>query len=732
MRRRTLVLMTALVFGLAGLASLAILRYTLQQRRHLQTEQARAQLLAALETLRGETGEAVAALRLLAFSETAGAAPALNLLRRQHPRTEALFALQPGGQTAAGELPPEVQRRFDAFARDCAASGDGFLKISPAPGERLFVWTGGACPSCGLGAVLDFAGFGERLRLAGMDYAVSLIQADGAERPWLRSTPEELDGPVQGAANLKGFGWWIRLAPSGGWSSVTELGGGLFFSLLLTLLCTAIAFEVGRRSLTLREEVERKSARLLDAHRRLSSEIRKREDVEAQLRHHAHHDPLTGLPNRAALAHQLRHLGQRRFGNASFLLVDIGRIKAINDALGQVAGDLAIVQIAHRMRGRLPEHALLYRVGADEFGVLLDETLPGGPPGEVAERVCRAFQEPFVLQGEPFHVSIVIGVAGGAEAPLAPEKLPDAAHAAVQSAKNEGPPSIRSFEPRMLEQARARFETEIDLRRAIQRGELHPHLQPILDLGGGRVSGFEALVRWEHPDFGLIPPGRFLPLAEDTGLMADISLQVFEQICQLARDWRQRPRQGDFYISFNLSAADLQNPDCWKTYRTLMDHHGVNPRDIAMELTETIIMDDPKQAAELLTHFRDAGIRLLLDDFGTGHSSLSYLHRFSFDVLKIDRSFVSGIDRMASHQNLTRSISRLALDLGMTTVAEGIENQQELEMVREIGCDYGQGYLFSKPLPAPQAEKLLDCPSLIEPKRLDWSVSNHGRNRRAG
>ena len=449
------------------------------------------------------------------------------------------------------------------------------------------------------------------------------------------------------------------------------------------------------------------------AHRIAGSQtdISQRKMAEAQLSRNAFYDALTGLPNRALFLDRLeRTLARaRRQPDYRFatLFLDIDRFKKINDSLGHIPGDQLLIQAAARFEKCLRPGDTVARLGGDEFAILLDDVGDSDAIDQVAGRIQKELEVPFSLQGREVFVTVSIGIAlcqGGQERP---DELLRNADTAMYRAKSLGRARHETFDATMHQRAVKMLELESDLWRAVERDELRLFFQPIIALGDGRICGFEALVRWQHPERGLVSPGDFIPLAEETGLIVPIGWWVLEQACRQAQAWRAHSPSAPYFMSVNLSSKQFSQTDLIERVRGIVEVSGFDPRLLKLELTESVIMENTDSAATMLLQLKAMGIRLSMDDFGTGYSSLSYLHRFSLDTLKIDRSFVSQMNVHAQNQQIIGTIVSLANGLSMNVVAEGVETAEQLHDLRALGCGYAQGFHFSRPLPAGEIEALL-------------------------
>ena len=433
--------------------------------------------------------------------------------------------------------------------------------------------------------------------------------------------------------------------------------------------------------------------------------------TEAELAIQTFRDRLTSLPNRALFMERLSQAilrVDRRGLNVGVLFLDLDRFKVINDSLSHEAGDQLLVQVAKRLRGSLRPEDTVARLGGDEFVVLFEDLPRINDALRVAERIQRAFEPAFVLQGQEAYTTCSMGLALGNSSSTAPSELLRDAEVAMYRAKAKREGSIEVFDPSMNAQALERFQMESELRRGLERDEFILFYQPLVSLASGTINGWEALVRWKHPERGMVPPLEFISLAEETGLIVPLGKWVLEEAVRQAGIWAERfPSDPPRLISVNISGRQFQQRDLIGTVLSALDQSRFDPRCLKLEITESVMMKDPKASLDAMKVFRSHAIHLVIDDFGTGYSSLSYLKRFPVDTLKVDKSFVDGLGKDPESTAIVQAVISLAKALGMRVTAEGIETRDQLERLRELGCDHGQGYFLAKPLPAEAAEELL-------------------------
>ncbi|MGH9035328.1 MAG: putative bifunctional diguanylate cyclase/phosphodiesterase [Acidimicrobiia bacterium] len=439
-------------------------------------------------------------------------------------------------------------------------------------------------------------------------------------------------------------------------------------------------------------------------------DISERKDLEAELINQALHDPLTGLANRTLLLDRLAHALARsgRSGSpTTVLFLDLDGFKTVNDSLGHSVGDKLLMAVAQRLGGCLRPADTIARLGGDEFAVLLEDTATEAATA-IAERLGRGLATPFDVGAREILARASIGLATGAPGQRAADELLRDADLAMYMAKREGKGGHAVFEAAMHTAALERLELEADLRRALAAGEIVVYYQPIVRLADASLVGMEALVRWNRPGHGLVPPAGFIPAAEETGLILEIGRWVLEEACRQVGAWQaDHPTSPPLQLSVNLSARQLQDSGLVGEVEEALRQSGLEPNRLVLEITESMLMKEPETAAERLRTLKGLGIRLAIDDFGTGYSSLNYLRRFPVDVLKIDKAFVGAIAGGPEDAALAHAIVRLAITLGLGTVAEGIETEEQLADLRRLGCELGQGYLFACPLPADAMAELI-------------------------
>ena len=462
-----------------------------------------------------------------------------------------------------------------------------------------------------------------------------------------------------------------------------------------------------------------------------SRDVSDRKRIEEQLRYDAFHDALTGLPNRAMFVEHLRLTLERanRSNDHRFavLFIDLDRFKYINDSLGHAAGDALLIHVARRLERGVRPGDTIARLGGDEFAVLVGNVGDADEAAHVAERIQKQLSAPITLEGHETLTTASIGIALGADIYESAADMLRDADTAMYHSKMKGVARHELFDRAMRQRVCDMVELEADLRRAVERAEFFLVYQPIVRLDDATPVGFEALVRWQHPKRGLIPPGDFIQLAEETNLILPIGRWVLHEACRQMRAWQQLGLASEaMTISVNISSKQFVQPDIVEQISCVLHETRLPARNLKIEVTESVVMDDTERMTDQLKRLRALDVSLSLDDFGTGYSSLSYLHRFPLSTLKIDRSFVSRLDEQDEHEEIVRTIVTLASSLGMDTIAEGVETEAQRARLRSFGCEYAQGYLFSKPLAAAAAHDLLARAAPLDRAAAE-QLSEHAR-----
>jgi diguanylate cyclase (GGDEF)-like protein len=460
--------------------------------------------------------------------------------------------------------------------------------------------------------------------------------------------------------------------------------------------------------------VELKSGQVISIHHRplpdggwvsTHEDITERREAEKRMAHMARHDPLTGLPNRVVFREYVDREPERRArgDGLAVLCIDLDRFKYVNDTFGHAAGDALLCTIANRLSSNVREHDVVVRLGGDEFAVLQIGVDQPNQAMAVAQRLIEVVSRPVDLGNNRVTVGASVGIAyslaGGADA----EMLLKSADMALYQAKAAGRGTFHFFNPTMNEEAQNRYKLEMGLRSALANGELELHFQPIVNAQTEELCRFEALLRWRHPERGLVQPSEFIPLAEEIGVIVAIGEWVLQEACRLASDWPD-----DLSVSVNLSVAQLMSPNLVGIVRDSLRSSGLRPSRLELEITETVLLENANSTLETLWQLRDLGLHFALDDFGTGYSSIGCLRTFPFNRIKIDRSFIRDLGTARDSVAIVHAIIDLSCALGMSVTAEGVETAEQLRLLRSESCSEVQGHLFSAPVPADQVPKIID------------------------
>lgn len=558
--------------------------------------------------------------------------------------------------------------------------------------------------------------------LAKQGQVISLLLKDYEEQTsdWLWETDERLrfrapsarfiQAAGRSAVAIQGgdFSTLIDISGSGGEEALRAISGHMSASAAFRdiVLPVLVGGEVRWWSVSGKPlEDERRG---FAGYRGVISDVTEARLAEDRIRHLAQHDALTNLPNRATFSERLETALHNPGAGLAVLSIDLDNFKPVNDRYGHPVGDKVLIAVAERLRGALQREDIVARFGGDEFLV----ARPGACVDDV-EALCRrivaVLAEPFDLQGEAASIGASIGVAFlGADGATGNELIKNA-DAALYRAKAEGRDTFRFFEPEMDRKLQDRQRMIQDLRHAVARNELVLHYQPFVNAATDEITGYEALIRWNHPTRGLVPPGDFIPLAEASGLINSIGMWVIENACMEAARWPVHQR-----VSVNISPVQFLGPSLAAGILTCLMKAGLSPERLEIEVTESILIDNPDRAIGVLRQIKAMGMRVALDDFGIGYSSLSYLRYFPFDKVKIDRCFVQDLDTRADNQVIVRAIRDIAKGLGMSITAEGVETAGQAAQLKSTGCEELQGYLFARPKPADRlsAESLNNEPSV--------------------
>jgi diguanylate cyclase (GGDEF)-like protein len=612
-----------------------------------------------------------------------------------------------GGASARTIPAPEPELpRVSVLLVDDRAENLLALEVSLEPlGQRLVRARSG---DEALRAVLDeqFAVILMDIRMPGLDGFETMALLKQRERSrhvpiiFLTAFAEQLDGVRSYASGAVDY-LLKPLEPEALRSKV---------SVFVTLRQNELALQEARAELE--QRVVERTMELAETNRVLEREIAERKAAEQLLQIQAHRDALTGLANRALLMeHLTRTLARsRRQSKPTFavLMLDIDRFKVVNDSLGHGVGDRLLVGIAERLGHCLREVDTAARLGGDEFAILLEGIGDLRDATRTAERIQRALTDPFMLEGKEVLATASIGIAMMEPRYSRAEDLLRDADAAMYRAKEEGRARCQVFDREMHTTVMAQLRLEGDLCKAVERNELVLHYQPIVSVKDGALVGFEALVRWHHPERGLVQPGEFIPIAEETGLIRPLGRWVMTEACRQLAEWNAvRP---NLSMSVNLSPHELAQRDLVEEIEDTIDRAKIDPAQLKLEITETAIMQRVSTVQPMLARLRDRGISISLDDFGTGYSCLSYLHEFPVTTLKVDRSFVQRIGTENERPAILRGIVMLARNLGIEVIAEGVETEGQLAQLRQLECEHAQGFYFSHPLDAAAAHELLTRP----------------------
>jgi diguanylate cyclase (GGDEF)-like protein len=535
--------------------------------------------------------------------------------------------------------------------------------------------------------------------------------ASGRDVVIARSSPLDPQDPVRTAFAVPQGRWTLEVMRRSGWRVAGERTREIAIVFIGSLLFALFIYDLRRRPYVLEREVELRTRKIAETNRRLTGEIEQRQRAEEQVQHEATHDRLTSVPNRVYLRDRItRALDRARRGDGfgfGVLVIDIDRFTDVNDGLGHSIGDELLTLAAHRLQSCIRFSDVLARVGGDEFAILAILTDPTEITA-VARRAHQALEVPFEVAGHRVQMSGSIGIALSASGYTAADELLRDAYLAVHRARQQGGASHALFDPKMHEQAAAAQQIETELRAAIEGGELRTYFQPIVSLSSGRITGFEALVRWISPKRGFVSPGAFIPVAVSSGLIVPLDQWMMREAARQVHEWNTRLQlEPPLTISVNVSGRRLGQKELIDDVTSTLRDTGISTRSLRLEITEGEMMEHPDEVLAILSELKRMDITLLVDDFGTGYSSLSYLHSFPIDIVKIDQSFVRRMHESGKDEEIVRAVINLSATLGLRVIAEGIETAEHLARLRELGCDYGQGYLFSKPVDAAAIEALL-------------------------
>ncbi|PYQ11095.1 MAG: hypothetical protein DMH00_09205 [Acidobacteria bacterium] len=541
---------------------------------------------------------------------------------------------------------------------------------------------------------------------------------------FLRSGGSSPGGPpILGAADLSGEritlnldlpgqSWTLAIARRGGWYPAGTLAAGVALVLALSAVASFSTYGLLLQPELLRREVQRRKERLTRAREELHREAAERAQVQKRLERELTHDQLTGLYNRRSfldhLTRALSDAGSRQGCGVAVLTFDLDDFAKFNNTLGHAFGDRCIQRVADLLGATLREEHAAARIGPDEFAFLIVDCKSAEIVSRFAGRLQEDLSSPFQIEGEEAAISASIGIAISPSGEEGADELLRDAGIALESARSRGGRCHVLFERTMHSAAMSELRLERDLRAGIRNGELLSVYQPIVDLFTGEIKGFEALIRWKHPERGIISPGEFLPMAEKTGLIIALDRWCMNNALGWLKAVRGRmSRRRPVLLNINLSGEDFSQEDLVDFVARQLHETGVDPASISLEVTESVMMENPERASRILSELKKLRVNLSLDDFGTGYSSLSYLQKFPLDSVKIDRSFIWNISASQKNLEIVRTVVSLTETLGMEVVAEGIETEEQLQLLRSLGCRQGQGFLFSRPVEAQEAERLL-------------------------
>jgi diguanylate cyclase (GGDEF)-like protein len=594
-----------------------------------------------------------------------------------------------------------------AAARLVMVVGGGVPAFLLLVGSLLALLTADAAFYTGLAAT--GAPYGGDLSYVGWLASYLLLGAAALHPSMARlTTPRASGEPSMGRLRIVGFMALLLLGPAIAVYYVVVGGGDAVDAAVVTTVSAVLALLILVRLAGVTSFAQVKARELDRQAVTLKEALTEQVDLQRQMTHQAFHDPLTDLANRALLNERLAHAVSRRGGSATtaLLMLDLDAFKAVNDTLGHPCGDQLLIEVARRLAGVVRRGDTVARLGGDEFAVLLEDTSPAAARS-VAERVVDAVREPMILQGRQLHVSISIGVLLSCE-DVTPEEAVRDADVALYCAKSAGRNQIQVFEPSMRHAAIQRATLESDLRTALARGEFCLHYQPIYDLTSGSLVGVEALLRWDHPGRGVVPPGQFIPIAEETGLMVAIGRWVLRTACRQVVEWRGRyPGTDNLRLSVNLSGRELMDANLVDVVSEALVAAELPADALVLEITESVLVSRIDKAAETLHRLRRLGAAIAIDDFGTGYSSLAYLRHLPVDLVKIDHSFMREEHAPEDDWALTRGIVRLSESMHLPAVAEGVETREQAARLAEFHCQLAQGYYFAPPMAATAFDELL-------------------------
>ena len=691
----------------------------LADRRSIDARRRAATDAAAATTVRVERriDAAFAAASTIAALLRSGAAGDLrSIVVQSAPRGVAAIELIDNGSVSRVEPPLANEQGRAAFTAPPSDLVSEVLATTDPQRLRACVRVAAGEPRFAA-AVLDvrdlLAGSGlAELEEKGYDYRLTAADTHSSRAVVIvRSSPLEFDDPVRTSFEVPQGRWTLEVVRRSGWRMPGERTREIAIVIIGSVLFALFVYDLLRRPYVLEREVEARTRKIVETNRRLTGEIEQRQRAEEQVVHESTHDRLTALPNRVYLRDRItRALDRARSKDAvgfGVLVIDIDRFTDVNDGLGHDIGDELLTLAARRLQSCIRFGDVIGRVGGDEFAIVTLAVDPAEITG-VARRSLEALEVPFDVSGHRVQMSGSVGIALSTGAYHAADELLRDAYLALNRARQQGGATQVLFDPKMHEQAAAAQQIEAELRVALEKGELRTYFQPIVSLTTGRITGFEALVRWISPKRGFVSPAAFIPVAVSTGLIIPLDQWMMREAARQVHEWNTRMQlDPPLTISVNVSARRLGQKELIDDVTSTLRDTGISTRALRLEITEGEMMEHPEEVLGILTELKSLGITLLVDDFGTGYSSLSYLHSFPVDIVKVDQSFVRRMMESPKDDEIVRAVINLSATLGLRVIAEGIETAEHLARLRELGCDYGQGYLFSKPVDAAAIEALL-------------------------
>ena len=714
-RRLVVIALIALLVALGvGSAFVRLVdRRSIEARRRAATDAA----AATSSRVERQVDAAFASAATLAALMRAGASTDFPALAREAMQRGGVAAIEviDNGVVTRVEPPLPNEEGQPAFNVPPAAATNEVLAIPDpqrlracvrvTPGQPRF-----AAAIVDVPELLSRSGLAE-LQENGYDYSLNVTDGSGRTVVLSRSSPLDFDEPVLSSFEVPQGRWTLEVVRRAGWRMRGERTREVAIVVIASVLVALFVYDLLRRPYVLEREVALRTRKIAETNRRLTGEIEQRQRAEEQVEHEATHDRLTALPNRVYLRDRISRVIERTrsHGGTGFgvLVIDVDRFTDVNDGLGHSVGDELLTLAGRRLQSCIRGGDVLARVGGDEFAILTLDVEPADITG-IARRSLEALEVPFDLQGHRVQISGSIGIALSAGGYSASDELLRDAYLALNRARQQGGGTHVLFDPKMHEQAAAAQQIEAELRVALANGELRTYFQPIVSLTTGRITGFEALVRWISPSRGFVSPAAFIPVAVSTGLIVPLDQWMMREAARQVHEWNTRLQlEPPLTISVNVSGRRLGQKELIDDVRGTLRDTGIGTRSLRLEITEGEMMEHPEEVLEILTELKRMDITLLVDDFGTGYSSLSYLHSFPIDIVKVDQSFVRRMTENAKDEEIVRAVINLSATLGLRVIAEGIETAEHLARLRDLGCDYGQGYLFSKPVDAAAIEVLL-------------------------